>query len=179
MTVQELQALLVEHDDGVLKGGSHSEGSREFCALEFESIVRGRPFSDLSITLPDLRPLNDAFGMGDIADAARTTALLPVMAALWDWSHWSPQRQQKWIERVVISTIQNIISSLPALSDANKRQCEAVVTLHGAKVAAMAARAAGAAVAAMAAGAALAAKTRVVATACHLWVSAADETIGL
>ena len=40
-TPQELQALLVEHDDGVLKSGSHTPG-RDFCAVEFINKITGQ-----------------------------------------------------------------------------------------------------------------------------------------
>ena len=63
MTVEELQKGLVLHDKGVLKCGSHQAGSREFCALEFKSIMSGLTFTDnpTVVGMPDIRPLNDIF----------------------------------------------------------------------------------------------------------------------
>lgn len=127
MTTQELQALLVAHDDGVLKYGKHEEGSREFCALEFDSLVRGRLFSDNAITLPDLRPLNDAFGEDD---SVRTRELLPVMAALWDWVDWSPARRHAWVNQIMIGTVQQIISKLPNIGAEVAQLCRTAQTVE-------------------------------------------------
>jgi hypothetical protein len=101
MTIEQLQAELDRLDDGILRRGSHKPG-REFCALEFESQVRGREWSDKPITMPDIRPLNDGkWG----SNKARTEAMLPLMSALWDWSDWSKNRQQKWAEIIAIETV--------------------------------------------------------------------------
>ena len=110
MTLEELQAALDTLDDGVLRAGAHPAGGREFCALEFESQVRGRKWSDEPITLPDLRPLNDATWPNN---EARTKALLPVMVAFWDWSEWSPERRSRWYRRVVFKTTKELIARLP------------------------------------------------------------------
>lgn len=134
MDTTELQRLLSEHDDGILRHGQHEEG-REFCALEFESRVRGRAWSDAPITLPDLRPLNDARWS---SDTARTAALLPVMAALWDWTSWSTERRQAWAERVVIATVNQIISELPSLPDEIRVRCRAATDITAARAAAWA-----------------------------------------
>ncbi len=134
MDTSELQRLLSEHDDGILRHGAHEEG-REFCALEFESRVRGRAWSDAPITLPDLRPLNDARWS---SDTARTAALLPVMAALWDWTSWSTERRQAWAERVVIATVNQIISELPSLPDEIRVRCRAATDITAARAAAWA-----------------------------------------
>ncbi len=141
MNLEQLQALLNEHDDGILRHGMHKEG-REFCALEFESKVRGRQWSDAPITLPDLRPINDGPWS---SDTARTTALLPVMAALWDWSEWSQSRRVAWASCVALMTVQQIVSELPGLSDDIRTQCREAKDLTAAAAgAAAAARAASA-----------------------------------
>ena len=132
MTTEKLQALLDAMDDGVLKYGAHKAGGRDFCALEFESQVRGRAWSDAPGTIPDIRPLNDAFGKGAVADKARTAALLPLMAVLWDWSTWTTTRKQHFVEHLVITTVQRTIAELSGLPEAIKRQCMAVVTLKDA-----------------------------------------------
>jgi hypothetical protein len=131
MTVLELQAALDKLDDGVLKHGSHKEG-REFCALEFESKLRGRVWSDTPITLPDIRPLNDA---GWSSDTARTTALLPVMAALWDWSVWPDKRKMKWAELLVIEIVKQLVSELSELTAEAKACCLKVTNLETAATA--------------------------------------------
>lgn len=104
ITAQDLQAKLDLLDDGILRAGSHQPG-REFCALEFESQVRGREWSDQPITLPDLRPLNDAYWS---SSKVRTLHLLRVMSALWDWAEWSLDRKAAWAKKVVLGTVQTI-----------------------------------------------------------------------
>src|SRR5690349_17608843 len=125
MQLRTLETKLATMDDGLLRHGSHAPG-RKFCALEFESQVRGREWSDRPITLPDLRPLNDAFGRND---KLRTHWMLRVMAALWDWSEWSEQKRQRWAERVAVETVRQIIAELPGLSDEIRKQCRAARTL--------------------------------------------------
>ena len=94
MTVARLKAALVELDGGVLKRGSHEEGEREFCALELSSVMRGQKINDEPGNLPDLRDLNDTI----YGDKVRTKALLPTMAALWDWEKWSDRRRKKFLK---------------------------------------------------------------------------------
>jgi hypothetical protein len=189
MTVEVLQAGLIEHDKGVLKHGSHEEGSREFCALEFVSIMKGIKFCDNPsvVGMPDLRSLNDAFGTGSAADARRTAAMLPVLAALWNWDSWGQPRQQKFAERLVIKTVNRIISQLPGLPAAVVLECKGATTIQRAARAARAAgwavraaRAAGAAAewAARAAGwAARVVRAAVLEESCKLFVEAAEESL--
>ena len=190
MTIEALRQGLVEHDKGVLKGGMHKPEDREFCALEFSSIMRGKTLTDSPGDLPDLRPLNDAPWPND---TARTAALLPVMVALWDWREWSSKRQAQWAQRVVIDTVRRIISELPGLSDLLRIRCHAGTTLNEVKVeaaeteaeaGAWVATGAWAATAAEAAAwAAGAAKTQtpesVLVTACDIFIQAAQGTEGL
>ena len=136
MTVEQLQRALNALDDGVLQHGSHNPG-RAFCALEFESQVRGRVWSDDPVSLPDLRSLNDGPWL---SDQERTDALLPVMSALWDWSRWSSTQRQAWTAYVVIKTVNRIISQLPGLSDVVRKQCRRAHDLRAAAEAAEAAR---------------------------------------
>ena len=139
MTVEELQAHLDTLDDGVLRRGAHTPG-REFCALEFKSQLDGIPWTDDPVTLafPDIRPLNDLF----VSDLRRTTALLPLMSVLWDWTHWSPTSKQSFVEELAIRTVNLIIAKLPYISAENRKQCENANTLAAAGAAADAARAA-------------------------------------
>ena len=152
MTVEKLQAALDDLDDGVLRKGSHKPGGK-FCALEFESQVRGRKWSDQPITLPDIRALNDGFGSDNVA---RTKALLPVMVALWDWQNWSRTRKRRWINQVVMETVKQIISKVPKLPEVVREKCRKVKTVSDAATAANAAAGAATAGAADAAGAAAA-----------------------
>ena len=190
MTTVELQAHLDRLDDGVLRGGKHSQG-REFCALEFSSQVRGKPWSDAPDDLPDVRPLND--GPWAANDRARTDALLPVLAVLWDWTTWTPARQQQWATDVVVQTVRRLVADLPGLPLVLREQCRRASTLdEAASAATFAARAARAAVSAASyaaaasaasaaasaaraarAAAASAAGVVVLETACNIWVTAA------
>lgn len=145
MTVEELQDGLKRHDDGVLKYGCHKAGSREFCALEFSSIMRGKPFSDQADDLPDIRVLNDAFGRSKEADIARTAHVLPVMAVLWDWASWSVARKQGFSQLLAVKMVNRLIVALPGLPDDIVEQCRKASTCNAAARAAVAARAAGAA----------------------------------
>ena len=211
MTTEDLQAALDRLDQGVLLAGAHAEGD-QFCALEFDSQVRGRAWSDEPVTLPDLRPLNDGPWS---SNAARTAALLPVMAALWEWGEWTPDRRQRWVTQVVLETVRQIVSALPGVPDAVRETCRTATTLEeareaaraagataagaawaawaareaaAAEAAAGAARAAGAAAGAAAEAAAKAAAgaaraawaaagaEAVLARACQIWITAAEET---
>lgn len=95
MTVAKLKQLLKKYGKGVLKAGIHTRKQREFCVSEFRNkvIAPAKPLSDDIEYFPDLRDLNDLF----TDDKARTAALLPVMAALWDWERWSLSRQRSFV----------------------------------------------------------------------------------
>ena len=178
MTQEELQGWLDREDDGILRSGAHQAGSRQFCALEFDSVVRGRDWSDTPITLPDLRPLNDGPWR---SDAARTAALLPVMVALWDWSTWTRARQRQWASSVALETVKQIIADLPGLPNPIRLQCQRATTLAEATAAAGAVGAAAAWWAARAAGAAAraAAAETPLRVACQIWIDAAVATADL
>lgn len=82
-TIAQLQALLIEHDDGVLKSGAHPEG-RDFCAVEFINKITGKSWGDqnsqdMAIGLDVYcRRINDARWESDVA---RTNAMLPLLSA--------------------------------------------------------------------------------------------------
>ena len=87
MTVQQftaakLKRLLIEHDDGVLKSGSHQKDGRDFCAMEFIAKVAGEPWTDTPECVhPSLsaycRAMNDARWP---SDDERTKGMLPLLA---------------------------------------------------------------------------------------------------
>ena len=139
MTIDELREGLVRHDGGLLKYGSHRVDAREYCPLEFSSIMRGQSFSDRPGDLPDLLELSDAFGADD---QMRTDHILPVIAALWEWREWSPSRQQQWVECVAIAIVREIVVTLPCLTESIRWQCREATTLQKAEAAADAAEAA-------------------------------------
>ena len=157
MTVDQLQEALDELGAGVLLSGKHQAGERKVCALEFESQMRGRPWSDAPRTLPDVRPLNDAQWS---SDAARTAALLPVMAALWRWADWTLHQRQQWTTQIILETVRKIVSALPGLPKDIQEQCHSVKELPAA---AMAARAAA---------------DSPLQTACAIWIRAARQVEG-
>ena len=126
MTTEELTVQLAELDQGVLYHGSHKVGTKEFCVLEFRHAVLHHDHSDTPLDFLDLRPLNDAPWS---SNTLRTTHVLPVLAALWDWPAWSLERQQQWASQVTISTVQQIIAELPQLPDAVRLQCRNVITV--------------------------------------------------
>ena len=143
MTVQELQTALDTHDKGLLKRGAHKPDDREFCALEFVSILHNEPLNDNPGHLPDIRPINDGLWY---SDKARTDAMLPLIVALWEWEQWSDKRKMKWAKIVAIKTVNVIISELPNLPKDISKKCKESNTLseaaNAARAAADAARAA-------------------------------------
>jgi len=178
MTTEELQQKLDEMDDGVLRSGAHPAGGRVFCALEFKSQVDGIPWIDnpTKTGMPDLRPLNDTYWP---SDKARTDALLPVLAALWDYAKWSDARKARWLEIVLVKTTNRWIVTLPWFVQ-HPQPGQAMIRTKADVVA----WAAWAAEAAEAAGAVWAAKAAEKAEAvlpevCKLWIRAAEETEGL
>ncbi len=107
LSVEQYMQYLLDHDEGVLKTGSHKSDERAFCALELDNAIRGYDWSDQPKGLPDLRSLNDARWSSDIV---RTKHLLPVMSALSDWSLWSDNRKQKWASRVALSVTRDVLA---------------------------------------------------------------------
>src|SRR3972149_5414996 len=90
---------------GVLKGGSHPADG-EACVLEAFNAWLNKEWSDTPSGLPDLRPLNDAFGENDVA---RTVAMLPLVEALLPWAQWKEAKRKDWVARVVKRHIQEIL----------------------------------------------------------------------
>ena len=129
ITADYLRQRLETIDNGVLKAGSHAADSGDYCALEFRSVEMGRPFGDTPSDFPDIRPINDGPWSSDLA---RTNALLPVLAALWDWQEWPEARRQRWAIKVVMDTVRIIIAELSELTLAERNKCRSAVTLEDA-----------------------------------------------
>ena len=156
LTVEELRNVLATYGKGVLSSGGHGPDEGLYCALECVSLARhnGRKnFTDSRelLGMPDIRPLNDAMWS---SDQARTEALLPLIAALSDWSQWSTTRQHKWATIVAVETVRQIISRLTHLPDVVRKQCRQALDAGAAEAAMAAAAAAAARAAARAAEAA-------------------------
>jgi hypothetical protein len=113
---------LRERFGGVLSAGSHIPSNDLACAIECESIARGREKSGDPVTLPDIRPLNDAYPN----DASRTAAMSRLVIALWDWPEWSGARCARYLATVTKETIRRIIPiALRARGlDAEAERCE-------------------------------------------------------
>ena len=141
-TIDELQEFLNTHDAGVLLSGGHSPYLGKYCALEAVGQLRGIPWTDnpLDVGIPDMRCINDACWS---SDAARTVAMLPMLAAVSRWATWTPEQKQQWVSCVVIQTVRQILSQTPSLPKSVCTQCQQVATLEDAKVAVDAARALG------------------------------------
>jgi hypothetical protein len=82
-TVESLKALLIQHDDGVLKAGDGSGKQGHYCAMNLAALAAGEPFSDQPTCVhPALRRLCIRLNDGRWAsDQERTDTLLPLVAA--------------------------------------------------------------------------------------------------
>ena len=148
LTIEQLQYVLDTYDNGVLSTGAHKADEGLYCALECVSLARNngrKNFTDnpIAVGMPDIRAINDAYWS---SDALRTKTMLPLLAALSDWSTWNTARKVRYVTRISIRTVNLIVAKLPYLSDAIRTQCREADTVAAADAAA--ADAAAAAVAA-------------------------------
>jgi hypothetical protein len=176
-----LQQIIDERFGGILTSGEH-EPDGSACALEAAHVAIGDEWSDEPNLWPDLRPLND--GPWD-SDEQRTAHVVPVLIALWDWQDWSPERQRRWAETVVLRTVRELIAELPGLPTAVAQACRDSGTLEAANAAEMAAWVAAekaawaaekAAWEAAEAAAEAANSVPVLVLACRIWRDAAEDT---
>jgi hypothetical protein len=127
-----LETLLRERFGGIISHGKHPPDGAA-CALELVSQAKGLPWTDdpRTVGYPDLRSLNDA---GWVSDAARTTALLPVLIALSGWPDWSKSRRITCARIVALRTIREVLPiALRAIGlDGAARRCETAGTLKSA-----------------------------------------------
>lgn len=101
----DFPAFVAERFSGKLTDGAHSPDGAA-CLHEAINVARGRKWSDDPSGMPDLRGLNDAPWS---SDDARTTALLPVAVALWDFDKWPVDRKRAWAQRVASETIRRVL----------------------------------------------------------------------
>jgi hypothetical protein len=139
VTQKYLRSKLEELDDGVLYAGAHSPTSKQFCALEFVNKVEDDKYNDAPTNMPDIRRINDARWS---SNEIRTKHLLPVIVAYWGWKGWDETKKKAIINKVVIYTVNRIISELPHLKENSREQCRKAKTIKEARAAAYAADAA-------------------------------------
>ena len=128
-TFDAFETTLETRFHGVIGHGMHENGCGA-CLLECAHHTLGHEWSDAPNLWPDLRPLND--GPWD-TDRARTTHLVPVLRAYWDWSTWMHARQRQVMERVILLTVQRVIAGLPGLTPAQRDGCRGVTSLVDAR----------------------------------------------
>ena len=161
LTETELRRCIDERFAGRLEQGPHTPDSLA-CGLEAYSQAIGEAWTDDPVRLRmwDIRPLNDI----PVSQSIRTRHIVPVIIAYQGSRDWSGARQRRVATRLVILTVNRLISHLPGLPAEVRQQCRAADTLALAGAAAWAERAAG-----------RAARERVFVTACALSLEAASE----
>jgi hypothetical protein len=140
VTLTDLQTILDAQFGGVLDVGAHAAGEGHCCGLELLSVAEQRPWSDDPQTLDcwDVRSLHDIA----VSPALRTRHMLPLLVAYQHSRSWPIARQLTVAERLVVLTIQRLISALPGLSPDLMARCRGATTLEAAATAARAAAAA-------------------------------------
>ncbi len=125
-SVAELQETLAKFG-GNLKFGSHTEEEGECCGLELEALCQSIPITDnpQKVRMFDLRPINDIV----VPDDIRTQHLLPVIAAYAGSLDWPIERQKEVVSKIVIGTVNRIISQLPSIGKTAKNLCLQAITL--------------------------------------------------
>ncbi len=141
--------------NGVIKSGQHNpcNDSHECCILELYSVVLNKSWTDNPniLRIFDIRRINDI----DVPDSLRTEWMLKLLCAYEGSLDWPVEKQKEVASKIVILTVNRIISKLPGLDEKIREACISAKTLEEAKSAADAASyAADAAAAAYAANAA-------------------------
>lgn len=121
----------------ILSPYSHAPHLRMACALECAHATVGDEWSDAPGKWPDVSFLNDADW---ISDDDRTEHMTRLMRAYWHWSEWTPERQAAVMERLIVLTVQRIISRYTGLPDELAYQCRDAITPEEAASAAWAVR---------------------------------------
>jgi len=122
ITAEKLKELLIEHDDGILKTGSHKPGGRDFCAMEFLAKVAGEPWTDNPkcvnrVLAAYCRRLNDSEWP---SDEARTETMLPLLAAVFGTSHLKID-----VKRIAEQTIRLIVpEAMEAAAKVNPKHAD-------------------------------------------------------
>lgn len=109
----------------ILSPYSHAPHLRMACALECAHATVGDEWSDQPGKWPDVRSLNDADWP---SDEDLTEHMTRLMRAYWHWSEWTPERQAAVIERLIVLTVQRIISQFVGAPENVMRQCRDATT---------------------------------------------------
>lgn len=171
ITLSLAQEVLDRRFSGVIKSGSHIENG-ECCVLELASVLYNKTWtaSPDAVGCFDIRPINDI----KVSDELRTKYMLKMLIAYDGSLYWSIEKQKKVVERIIVGTVNRIVSELPYLTDDIRKQCREVVDLQGAGKAAAEAAAAAWAAAESAAWAA-ADVEKVFVTVCEIWLEAVEN----
>lgn len=107
----EIRKFLDEQFGGVVAKGKHQkrhEKGGKACVLEAYSQMNGMEWTDDPVYLgtPDIRPLNDAEWP---SAAARTEAMIPLLAAVSGWKTWDTVDRVSWSRRVAERTIREVL----------------------------------------------------------------------
>ena len=172
MTQETFRAFIDRRFTGVLLAGSH-RADGEACVLEALSAYQGQTWSDdpTAVGCWDLRPLNDI----DVAPEVRLEWMVRLAEAYAGAPSWPVELQCAVAERLVILTVQRLVSTLPGLPQILRDACRDASTAEAAEAAAGAA--AGAAGAAAGAAEAAEKSVSVFVTACTLWIEAAEQVV--
>jgi len=178
LTETDFRRCIDERFAGRLEQGSHTPDSLA-CGLEAYSQAIGEAWTDDPVRLRmwDIRPLNDI----PVSQSICTRHIVPVIIAYQGSRDWSGARQRRVATRLVILTVNRLISHLPGLPAEVRQQCRAADTLAlagaagAAEAAAWAAAWAAEAAAWAERAAGRAARERVFVTACALSLEAVAE----
>ena len=123
----------------VIKSGSHCDASHECCILELYSIVLNKSWTDDPniLRIFDIRRINDI----DVSDSLRTEWMLKLLCAYEGSLDWPVEKQKEVISKIVILTVNRVISKLPGLDEKTRVACISAKTLEEARAAAYAAAA--------------------------------------
>jgi len=132
--MKTIEEVLAEHG-GVFAKGVHCSKNgppAECCILEMEALRLGIPCTDSPrlVRMWDLRGINDAaWSSRDVA----TPHLLRLHAAYVGSLDWPQERQCKVLERIVIFTVNRIVSRFPGLPKNVAEKCDSARTVEEAR----------------------------------------------
>jgi len=125
---------------GKLYSGVHKSTEGKCCILELVAVSKGLQFTDdpEAVGMPDYRQLNDGNWS---TPQLRAKHMLRLAMAFEAWPEWSEGRRRRFVERLVIRTVNVLIAQLPHIGEDAAIACRAADTLKDAAAAASAAAA--------------------------------------